>query len=558
MKLPYLSYKSYMVQHYGESLYTIPIDLDFGCPNRSIDGSGGCSFCPEHGARSAQTKDAKSVEEQIEKAVAFAKKRYNARAFSLYIQAYTGTFASVLSQKKVYEKLLKLYPFKALHIGTRPDCLSDETLSYLQSLSQNIDICIELGIQSVHDETLHFINRGHTFAQSKEAIGRIHQYGLKVYAHIIIGFPNESRAHWLETVRQLVSLGIDGIKIHNLHIIQNTHLAKQYAKEPFKTFGEYEYAEELIAILRYIPSDIPILRLSTDTPNHELIAPLWKMYKGQFKEYIVKTMNYRGVKQGDLIEKQIKKSNEIHKNIILKDGSTTFWSKNYKDYYHPKEGAIIQAQKFFIQHAHLEKRLLKGDVRILDIGFGMGYNTFEALKIAQKLEHYNLHISAIDQDRQLLLQSAKVVPEALHVKMLEDIYHYDAYRDTYVSVDFINKEARYALSLLDTPFDIIFLDPFLESNNATLVSVEFFQKLRTVLNPNGILVASTSLHVSQIGLRKAGFEVSVTNDDKSDIKGIVAKVTTLIQHEAGVPYHDSHGVLSDKEIESIRQKFFKS
>lgn len=558
MRLPYLSYKTFMQDHYGEALFSIPIDVDFGCPNRDELGNGGCTFCPEHGVRSAQTKDAKSLEEQVEKAISFAQKRYNAKAFALYIQAYTGTFASVLEQKELYEKLLTLYPFKALHVGTRPDCLSVETLDFLQELNQKIDVCVELGVQSMNDETLVTINRGHDKACSSDAIERLHVKGLKVYAHIIVGLPNEERKDWLNGVDELVKLNIDGIKIHNLHIIKNTHLAQQYNKEPFETFGEYEYAEELMEILRHIPSSIPILRLATDTPNRELIAPLWKMHKGQFGEYIAKTMRYRGIKQGDWVEKQPKISYEIHKTISLKDGSTTFWNKNYHDYYHPKEGAITQAQKLFMQNSELEKRLLQGDVRVLDIGFGMGYNTFEALKIAQKLGEYRLHVSAIDQDRELLMQSVKVVPEALHVKMLEDIYCHDTYQDTYGKVEFINKEARYALDLLDKPFDIIFLDPFLESNNATLVSVEFFQKLKTLLKADGILVASTALHVSQIGLRQAGFEVSLANDDKSDIKGIVAKVAISLQHEVGIPYRDPDGVLSDKEIEAMRQKLFKS
>ena len=119
-----------MIQVYGEPLFSIPVDLDFGCPNRQSDGSGGCTFCPQNGARAAQIAEAKSVEEQIEKGIAFAKKRYGAKHFALYIQAYTGTFASVLEQKEAYGNLLKHHPFKALHVGTRPDCLNEATLLF--------------------------------------------------------------------------------------------------------------------------------------------------------------------------------------------------------------------------------------------------------------------------------------------------------------------------------------------------------------------------------------------------------------------------------------------
>ena len=261
-----------MTQIYGEPLFSIPVDLDFGCPNRQMDGSGGCSFCPQNGARAAQIADASSVEEQIEKGIAFAKRRYKAKNFSLYIQAYTGTFASVLEQREAYEKLLKCYPFKALHVGTRPDCLNEATLLFLQELGKTITVYVELGVQSAQDETLVRINRGHSFAKSKEAIENLQKHGIKTYAHIIVGLPGETRVHWLHTVRELVKLGIDGLKIHHLHVIKNTQLADAYEKQPFKTFSEYEYAEELIELLRYIPSHIPILRIATDTPDKDLIA----------------------------------------------------------------------------------------------------------------------------------------------------------------------------------------------------------------------------------------------------------------------------------------------
>lgn len=554
MIFPYLTQKNYTIQKYGEPLFSIPVDLDFGCPNRSVDGSGGCTFCPEHGARAAQGMDANNVEEQIKAGITFAKRRYKAKRFALYIQAYTGTFASVIIQKEQYEKLLKLHAFDAIHIGTRPDCLNEATLSYLQTLNQTIDVYVELGVQSAHDETLRLINRGHDFAKSKEAIVNLQRHGIKIYAHIIVGFPNEKRAHWLHTTDELVALGVDGIKIHHLHIIKDTQLAQQYAKQPFKTLSEYEYAEELIAILRKIPSSIPILRIATDTPDKDLVAPLWHMPKGQFGEYIVKTMQYRGIKQGDLVEKSALKSDEIQNKIIAKDGSTTFWNKNYKDYYHPKAGAFTQAQALFIKHSQLEKRLLKEDVHLLDIGFGMGYNTFLSVEVAQKTGSHALHVNALDQDRMLLQSSASVMSHTLHVKMLEALYEESFYKEHNVTIDFYNAEARYALSTMKGLFDVIFLDPFLESNNASLVTLEFFQMLKKLLKKEGVLVCSTFLHVVQVGLIKAGFQVRIANDKTSDIKGIVAIHSTQEEPVVGVPYRDLYGVWSDKEIANEREK----
>ncbi len=540
---------------YGEALYAIPVNVEFGCPNRDRDGNGGCSFCPEHGARAAQIADAKSVEEQIQKALSFAKRRYKASSFALYIQAYTGTFASLVTQKKTYEKLLSLYPFRALHVGTRPDCLSEATLEYLAELNQTIDVVVELGVQTLHDVSLKHINRGHDVACSLDAIRRLHVKGLKVYAHLIIGLPNETPDMWKESLQGLVNEGIDGIKFHNLHVIENTDLAREYAQNPFRLLSEYEYAEALIELLRWTPSHIPILRLATDTPERELIAPKWHMAKGQFGEYVAQTMRYRGIKQGDLVESKREESDAIPQKIDLNDGSSTLWSETYRDYYHPKAGAYAQAQKLFIEKSDLKARLEKGDVNLLEIGFGMGYNSFCAVELAQKVGKNRLHVNAIDHDRMLLRQSAHVVPEPLHVKLLESLFTCKMYESAFAKVEFLNAEARYAITLLSESFDVIFLDPFIESNNASLVTLEFFQNLKKLLKPDGILVASTALHVSQIGLALAGFDVQVANDENSDIKGVVATLSKVPKSlHVKNPYRDPYGVYSDKMIESAHQK----
>ena len=539
-----------MQERYGEALFSIPVNLDFGCPNRDTNNNGGCTFCPEHGSRAAQIADAKSVEEQIEHAIAFAKRRYKANKFALYIQAYTGTFASLRTQKEAYERLLNVHPFYAIHIGTRPDCLSEETLCYLQELSQSIDVVVELGVQSLHDESLIRINRGHDAQASREAIKRLQEKGIRVYAHLIIGLEGENEAMWQASVKELVELKIDGIKFHNLHVIRNTELAQAYEKNPFPLLDEYAYAEALIALLRLVPSHIPIIRLSTDTPDKERIAPLWHMSKGQFGNYIVQTMALRGIVQGEAIEPCLLKKEAPLKTIALEDGSITAWNHAYRDYYHPKAGAYRQAKELFIAGSQLDERLKKGDVALLDIGFGMGYNTFCALECAHNVGSHTLHVKAIDHDKILLKQSANVVPEALHVTMLETLFSLKRYEN----VEYLNLEARYAITLLDTAFDVIFLDPFLESNNASLVSLEFFQVLRNLLKPDGVLVASTSLHVSQSGLRMAGFDVSLVHLPNSDIKGIVATLSTVKTDLHVKPYRDPHLILSDKEIESAHQK----
>jgi len=399
------------------------------------------------------------------------------------------------------------------------------------------------------------MNRGHDAACSLDAIKRLHVKGLKVYAHLIIGWPNENLEMWKQSVKGLADAGIDGIKFHNLHIIENTDLAREYAQTPFALLSEYEYAEALIELLRLTPSSLPILRLATDTPTHELIAPKWHMAKGQFGEYVAQTMRYRGIKQGDLVESKREESYEIPQKIDLKDGSSTLWNETYHDYYHPKAGAYTQAKTLFLEKSDLKARLEKGDVNLLEIGFGMGYNTFCAIELAQTLAKNRLHVNAIDQDRMLLQTTSAIVPKALHVKMLQTLFTCKHYEDDFTRIDFHTIEARYGVTLLSESFDVIFLDPFIESNNASLVTLEFFQNLRKLLKPDGVLVASTALHVSQIGLNLAGFDVSVANDENSDIKGIVATHSMASKSlHVKEPYRDPYGVWSDKMIESEHQK----
>lgn len=549
-----------MKRHYGEALYAIPVDLSFGCPNRTKDGMGGCTFCPEHGARAAQIADAKSVEEQVSRAISFASRRYGAKSFALYIQAYTATFATLEKQKNAYERLLELHQFKALHIGTRPDCLSERTLEYLVELNKKIEIVVELGVQTLHDATLLDINRGHDVSCSLQAIRRLKEKGLKVYAHLIIGLFGETDKMWLESLRGVVEAGIDGVKFHNLHIVEKTAMAHKYANEPFVLMDEYAYAEALIELLRHTPSYLPILRLATDTPKAELVAPKWHMQKGQFAKYIEDTMRYRGVRQGDKIE-SANFTPIIHaktKSVILDDGSVTLWNEEFREYYHPKAGAFRVARELFIANSHLEERLKKGDVRVLEIGFGMGYNALECLKLAERVNVGKLDFIGVERDIIALHKAISILEDAEHLKLLEALVAEGKYSDDIAKITLMAHEARYAIRLLEDRFDVIFLDPFLESNNASLVSVEFIKRLRDLLNEDGVLVASTSLQATQIAMRLAGFETRVFSDNSSDIKGIIANLTSCKVVELGIPYSDPHGVLSDKQIEAERQKIGKT
>ncbi|QQE12055.1 TIGR01212 family radical SAM protein [Planctomycetota bacterium] len=299
---PYLSFKNYLADRYGQSLYRIPIDLDFGCPNRNKDGSGGCTFCSLDGSRAVQTLNQITIEQQIVKAKDFAQSRYDAKSYIAYFQAYTSTFAPLSKQREYYESVIKDPSFKAVSIGTRPDCLSKTVINYLAELNQTIDVWIELGLQTIHDDTLDKINRGHDWACSRDAILRLNDAGLKTAAHVILGLPGETPEHYKQTAETLAQLPIHAVKIHNLHILKNTAMADDYAQDKISVLHPFEYGNHVIDFMRRTPADRPMMRVMTDTSDEQLIAPRWSISKGQFMTWLHTQMQERQVEQGDLVK----------------------------------------------------------------------------------------------------------------------------------------------------------------------------------------------------------------------------------------------------------------
>jgi radical SAM protein (TIGR01212 family) len=299
---PFYTYRQYLLDTYGHRVYRVPINLGWGCPHRKDDGSGGCSFCPADGAHSVQTPKTDDIREQIQAGISFARDRYHVEHFMAYIQAYTGTYADPKEQERQYRKILEAYPFESMSIGTRPDCLSPQTLELLTTLKEKVDVIVELGIQTMHDDLLQRINRGHNWATSLEAIQRLHHAGIRVFPHVILGLPGSNEAMDRETAITLSRLPLDGVKIHNLHVIRKTPLAEEYTAKPFPVLDEVEYADRLIDFIRHLPPTMAIGRIKTDTPAEELIAPKWHLKKGSFLHLIQTRMQNENLKQGDLFQ----------------------------------------------------------------------------------------------------------------------------------------------------------------------------------------------------------------------------------------------------------------
>ncbi|NQU39155.1 MAG: TIGR01212 family radical SAM protein [Lentisphaerae bacterium] len=299
VQAPYYSYKQYLIDTYGHRVYRVPVDLGLGCPNREDDGSGGCTFCPGDGARGVQITGMVDIAAQVKAGVDFARERYGVEFFMAYIQAFTGTHAGLAEQEAQYQRVLDCYPFESLTIGTRPDCLPESTLELLSAFRREVDVIVELGVQTIHDATLDRIRRGHQWAESRAAIDALTARGIRVIAHVILGLPGETPEHFAQTADTLAQLPLDGVKIHNLHIICGTALADEYEATPFPMMDEDDYAEELIGFIQRLPPHMAILRINTDTPPEDLIAPRWHLRKGSFIHMIEQRMKTTDRHHGD-------------------------------------------------------------------------------------------------------------------------------------------------------------------------------------------------------------------------------------------------------------------
>jgi radical SAM protein (TIGR01212 family) len=286
---PFTQYKQWMIRRYGDALFRVPVQLASSCPH------GRCAFCSENGSKAQQIQQRESPTEQIEAAIRFSKRRYKAQKLMLYIQAFTADLTDPEQQALILQ-CLSDYRFKAVSIGTRPDCLPEAALWFLETLKEKAEVWVEPGVQTANDETLKRINRGHDWECSKKAILALTERGIHVAPHVIIGLPGETADDWNRTAEELGKLPISGIKIHNLHIVKGTRLAA----DPPPVLSHWEYADALADFLRRIPAGIPVLRISTDTPDDELIAPHWHLEKGQFLDYVVQQMTLREIRQGDL------------------------------------------------------------------------------------------------------------------------------------------------------------------------------------------------------------------------------------------------------------------
>ncbi|MFH0701937.1 MAG: TIGR01212 family radical SAM protein [bacterium] len=299
MKKRYNQYSQHLEKNFGCKVYKITLDVGFSCPNR--DGSlsfDGCIFCDTGGSFSRAHNNLLSIEKQLEISMERLKKRFKAEKFISYFQAFSNTYASLDYLKNTYDKALFHKDIIGLSIGTRPDCIDAEKIALISSYAQNYYVWVEYGLQSIHDKTLKFINRGHTADDFIKAVKMTQNKNINICVHVIIGLPGESREDILTTAKVLADLGINGIKIHLLCVLKGTKLEEMFYKNEIKLFSANEYVDIVCDFLENLPPEVIIHRLAGNGLKEILIAPEWLSEKFKILNQIDKELEKRDSYQG--------------------------------------------------------------------------------------------------------------------------------------------------------------------------------------------------------------------------------------------------------------------
>lgn len=295
----YNTFSDELKRRFGCKVQRISVDAGFTCPNRdgSLD-SEGCIFCGGHGSGSYGIRRDLAVAAQLEDGKEVMRRKYRASKFIAYFQAYSNTYAEVRRLREMFNEALSVPDVAGLIVATRPDCLPDDVLDYLRELSCQTYLWLELGIQSMYNRSLKLLNRRHDHSCSVDAAQRAGSRGLRVCAHVILGLSGETREEMLAMAGELNRLGVDGVKLHLLHVMKGTRLAEMYRRGEVEVMGRDDYAGLVCDFLELLDPRILIHRLTGDGGHDNLIAPLWSLKKFEVLNLIDAEMERRGTSQG--------------------------------------------------------------------------------------------------------------------------------------------------------------------------------------------------------------------------------------------------------------------
>lgn len=299
----YNDFGDFLKNHFPFKVQKISINAGFTCPNRDgSKGLGGCTFCNNQTFSPDYCHTEKSVTQQLNEGIAFFARKYPEMKYLAYFQAYTNTYGDFEALKKKYEEALAHPDVVGLIIGTRPDCMPDVLLDYLQELSQRTFVMVEYGVESTLDSTLERINRGHSYAESEETIKRTAARGILTGAHLILGLPGETTEEILDHARRISKLPLTTVKLHQLQLIRFTRMAKEFDEDPkdFRLFTVDEYIDLAIDFIELLNPDFTVERFVSQSPKSLLIAPDWGLKNFEFTAKLNKRIAERDTWQGKL------------------------------------------------------------------------------------------------------------------------------------------------------------------------------------------------------------------------------------------------------------------
>jgi radical SAM protein (TIGR01212 family) len=300
LEKPYNTLNNYYKHTYGKKVFKIALNGNFTCPNKDgSKGLGGCIYCSESGSGDFAGNKHQSLKEQFTQVKEMMEQKWKDGSYIAYFQANTNTYKDVETLRTLFEEALSLDPkIIGLSIATRCDALDKDKFDLLEELSHKTHLQVELGLQSMHEETAKWMNRGHDLACFEEAIKELRKRNIDTVVHIINGFPNESEEMMLATSKYLNSLDIQGIKIHMLHVMKNTALGHLYQQEPFTLLSLEAYKDIVVKQITHLREDIILHRLTGDAPPKDLLAPLWTKKKLVVMNEIDKELRKHNLHQG--------------------------------------------------------------------------------------------------------------------------------------------------------------------------------------------------------------------------------------------------------------------
>ena len=288
-----------MREKFGERIQKVSIDAGFTCPN--VDGTvatGGCTFCDNRSFSPSRRIPRRDIREQIDVGIHGLQRRYTVRRFLAYFQPATNTYADVDRLRDVYEQALSHSDVVGLVIGTRPDCVPNEVLELLEEFASRVYVSVEYGMQTMHDRSLDWMNRGHHHDAMVDAMQRSQGRGFDICAHMILGLPGESHQDMLATACEVVKLKVDAVKIHNLYAVKNTALAEEVERGETQLINRDTYVTTVVDMIELLPPSMVVERISGDAPPDYFVGPDWCLDKPAIRNALEEEFRRRDTWQG--------------------------------------------------------------------------------------------------------------------------------------------------------------------------------------------------------------------------------------------------------------------